>query len=265
MRLNHPDSYINWLKTTPIFSNSELDNLPLYCIIIHDSLILEHLTILGYDVRNHRVYKIGATDPIEFYLVRDSEGFEFILMTGLPGAGGISTQVAELSSIGCKYFVHIGTCGIMGDFINEKQMIIANGSKKDQAATLLSNDDLEISKPSLQLKNLFQSFLEMNKLKYQQATGVTIPIFYFQPTAFIEPLIKSEKYNYIEMEQASFFATCELSNVHGISLVAGSDKYYFKDNELKHKYIEMDQNEAKSKYLSLIIDFFKNENVPNNV
>lgn len=265
MRLNHPDSYIDWLKTTPIFSNSELDHLPIYCIIIHDSLIIEHLTLLGYNVRNYRTYKIGATDPIEFLLIRDSDGFEFLLMTGLPGAGGISTQVAELASIGCKYFVHIGTCGIMGDSIDERLIIISEGSKKDQAAKLLSNDAYENSLPSSKLKDFFQLFLKEKNVRFQIATGVTIPIFYFQPVELIEPIVKSNKYCYVEMEQAPFFATCELSKVHGISLVVGSDKYYFENNELKHRYIEMDQNEAKNTFLFLVLEFFKSDNISWNI
>jgi len=258
MRINHPDGYIKWLKSNPIYRNGELDNLPSDCIIIHDSLIVEHLTLLGYNLRNYNVFKIGATDPIEFFLVREhNTNFEFIIMNGLPGGGGISTQISEMSSLGCSNFIHIGTCGLFGNKIKEGTVIVSNGSLKDESARLLSSDDLEISKPDQAFKNEFEKYLKANQIDFKSGIGVTTPIFYHQPEKFIKPLLKSNKYDFIEMEQAPFFETCKIGNVKGISVVTGSDRYEIKADSINHQYYDLDQNKGKNDILRYCIDFLK--------
>ncbi|MEK6153896.1 hypothetical protein WIW50_11575 [Flavobacteriaceae bacterium 3-367] len=258
MRVNHPKGYINWLKTTPIFKKGELENLPKFCIVLHDSLIIEHLTLLGYTLRNYINIKIGATDPIEFYVLRESQTpFEFILMNGLPGSGGISTQVAELSSLGCKYFIHIGTCGLFNEDLDEGKIILSNGSLKDQAATLLSDNNEPISYPDNKFLNDFRMFLEAESIEHQQGLGITIPIFYHQPKKYLLPLIESQKYQFIEMEQSSFFETCKLNKTLGLSLVSGSDRYVLEDGNLNHKYYDLDQNRVKNEILLTCINYFK--------
>ncbi len=258
MRLNNPNSYIDWLKTTPSFRKGELNDLPDYCIVIHDSLIVEHLTTLGYSLRNYRVFKIGATDPIEFLLVRDSNSdFEFILMSGLPGAGGISTQVSELSSLGCKYFVHIGTCGLFNHYLNDTEIIISKGSLKDQGAILLSDDTSKISYPNESFLKNIESYFKRENILFQEGLGVTIPIFYHQPVSFIRTFLEDSIYHFIEMEQAPFFETCILNKVQGISIVVGSDRYTIENGEISHHYIELDQNKVKNKILEVCINYFK--------
>ncbi|WP_420553496.1 hypothetical protein [Tenacibaculum aiptasiae] len=258
MRINKPKGYVDWLKTTPIFKKGELDNLPEYCIIIHDSLILEHLTLLGYSLRNYRIYIIGATDPIHFYLVREvNTEFEFILMNGLPGAGGICTQVGELSALGCKKFFHIGTCGLFNENLSAGKIILSKGSLKDQAAHLLSENNDSISKPNSNFRNDFKDFLLNQEIKFQEGLGVTIPIFYNQPSNFLIPLIKEKTYHFIEMEQAAFFESCKVNGVIGLSLVTGSDRYTLKNENLKHEYYDLDQNLIKNKILKTCINYFK--------
>lgn len=258
MRLNNPNGYIDWLKTNPIFKNGELDNLPNFCIILHDSLIIEHLTLLGYNLRNYRIFKIGATDPIDFFVVKENNNnFEFILMNGLPGGGGISTQVAEMSSIGCSFFIHIGTCGLFDTEIKEGTIIVSNGSLKDQAGQLLSESINKISEPSISFKNDFIKYLRKIDKNYQIGTGVTIPIFYHQPVDFIKPLIISNEYDFVEMEQSPFFETCKLNKSKGISLVVGSDRYSIKNDEIDHKYYDLDQNVIKNELVELGINYFK--------
>ncbi len=258
MRLNNPSSYINWLKTTPAFRKGELNDLPNFCIIIHDSLILEHLTTLGYSLRNYRIFKIGATDPIEFLLVRDNNtNFEFILMNGLPGGGGISTQVSELSALGCKYFVHIGTCGLFNNHLNDTEIIISKGSFKDQGAILLSNNSSQVSYPSQEFLESIENYLIQHKISFQEGVGVTIPIFYHQPESFIREFLENNTYQFIEMEQATFFETCIINKVQGVSIVVGSDRYTIEDGQILHEYIELDQNKVKNEILEICIDFFR--------
>ncbi|HPE56188.1 MAG TPA: hypothetical protein PK904_07310 [Bacteroidales bacterium] len=260
MRINKPEGYIDWLKTTPIFKKGELDDLPNYCIIIHDSLILEHLTLLGYNLRDYRNYKIGATDPIDFYLVREiSSDFEFILMNGLPGAGGICTQVGELSALGCKYFFHIGTCGLFNDDLLAGKIILSEGSLKDQAAKLLSESNTLISKPNVDFREDFKNYLQNENIEFQEGLGVTIPIFYNQPENFLTPLMQERTYNFIEMEQAPFFESCKINGSVGLSLVTGSDRYTISNGKLKHEYYDLDQNQVKNEMLNICINYFKSK------
>jgi len=258
MRINHPKGYIDWLKTTPVFQKGELENLPIFCIVLHDSLIIEHLTLLGYTLRNYKNIKIGVTDPIEFLVLRESNSsFEFILMNGLPGSGGISTQVAELSALGCKYFIHIGTCGLFNEELIQGKIILSKGSLKDQAAILLSNCEEPISLPDHKFLKDFQMFMEKESIEYQLGHGITIPIFYHQPEEYLLPLIESQKFQFIEMEQAPFFETCKLNKTFGLSLVTGSDRYVLKEGQISHKYYDLDQNKVKNDILLICINYFK--------
>lgn len=257
-RYNDPDSYIDWLKTTPVFRHGELDSLPLFCVILHDSLILEHLTFLGYNFRNYKLNKIGATDPIEFYIVYENNSdFSFIIMNGLPGAGGISTQVCEMSALGCKYFFHIGTCGLIGDVPNKDDIIISEGSFKDQAAQMLSSTVSEISVPNSDFLNQFLNYLNSKSQKHRNVLGVTIPIFYFQPEDFLIKFIENPKYQYIEMEGSSFFESCNISGTKGISIVFGSDFYSLENGKIKHEFLDIDSDNLKRVALQRTLEFIK--------
>jgi purine-nucleoside phosphorylase len=257
-RFNDPKSYIDWLKTTPAFKHGELDNLPLSCVILHDSLILEHLNSLGYNFRNYKLNKIGATDPIEFYIVYEGKSdFSFIIMSGLPGSGGISTQVCEMAALGCKYFFHIGTCGLIGDIPDKDEIIVSQGSYKDQAAEMLGSSSDKVSMPDKKYLNTFINFLNSTKIKFKAGLGVTIPIFYFQPEDFLRKFITDTSYQFIEMEEASFFESCNIMGANGVSVVFGSDFYSIKNGEITHEFLDIDSDNLKRQSLKICINFFR--------
>jgi len=267
-RLNHPKEYINWLKQQPIFSRGELENLPQIAIIIHDSLIVEHLALLGYGPREYFEYKIGSTDPISFFKVRDADkNFEFILMGGLPGIGGITTQISELAALGIKYAVHIGTCGLVGESVEDGTFILSKGSYCGDGSNLLSDTNERTSYPNQKLFNRIDDFLKGNNTSLSYGYGFTTPIFYNQPEQMIKDILlgttnfNSEKIGFVEMEQGSFFNSCKLLGVQGISLVTGSDRYVLDSGSVKQIYYDHDVNETKVNILKSVINMFsKKEN-----
>jgi len=262
-RLNHPKEYISWLKKQPIFSNGELDNLPKVVFIIHDSLIIEHLALLGYGPREYFEYKIGSTDPISFFKVRDSQKkFEFLLMGGLPGIGGITTQMSELAALGVKYAVHIGTCGLVGQLVNEGTIILSSGSYCGDGSNLLSGNNSFTAKPNIELYDQALKYFNDKEIKTSIGYGFTTPIFYNQPERMIRDILdgntnfEGKKIGFVEMEQGGFFNTCNLLNVQSISLVTGSDRYVIESGKVNQIYYDHDVNETKLNILSSVIDMF---------
>jgi uridine phosphorylase len=233
-RVNDPADYIAYLKTQRRFKDCTLDNLPRDAIILHDARVEEHLVRLGYSEADYRLIETGTTDPNALFVVYGrGEHPDFIVDRGLPGAGGIATQAAELGALGVKRMVHIGTCGLVGDEVKAGEIVIAKASYKDGGAVMLSEpvkgeiDPLAHSDAALTYA--LADALKKGGVGHHEAVGYTIPVFYFQPLALIHDLITGEAYpegpkvGYFEMEEASFFETCRLMGLQGASLVVGAD------------------------------------------
>jgi hypothetical protein len=115
-RVNNPQDYIAYLKTQPRFKGCGLNGLPHYAVILHDARVEEHLVKLGYSGSDCRQIGTGTTDPHLLYLVRGRGGDpDSIINCGLSGAGGVATQAVELSALGVRKMVHVGTCGLARD------------------------------------------------------------------------------------------------------------------------------------------------------
>jgi Phosphorylase superfamily len=91
-----PRDYVDYLKREK-FTHGELDHLPPGAIILHHDDVEGYLKALGYS--KWEKLQTGETDPNVMYVVREN-GKEFIVNRGLPGAGGITTQAAELAALG---------------------------------------------------------------------------------------------------------------------------------------------------------------------
>jgi len=241
-----PQDYIAYLKSNT-FTHGELDNLPRCAVILHYADMDKFLGLLGYQPTEWTEIATGTTDPNLLYVVRPKSGNSFIVNRGLPGAGGIATQAAELGALGVKSIVHVGTCGFLGESLHAESLVISAGSYKDGAAVLLSDyvdgRVLRIAMPDGLLVQRLRTTLGREGLPFQDAVGYTIPIFYFQPSSLIRHLIKgrleSNKLRpaYVEMEEAPFFETCHRMNIRGASIVVGSDRYTLANGELKHDWL----------------------------
>ncbi|MBS3121456.1 hypothetical protein J4434_01050 [Candidatus Woesearchaeota archaeon] len=262
-----PKGYIDWLKES-VFTHGELDNLPKCGIILHDAKVEQHLQKLGFNASQYKIIETGSTDPNLIYIVRKNFGKDFILNRGLPGAGGVATQAAELYALGVEHIIHIGTCGLIGEKQKEGTPIISSGSYKDAAALILSApeqnayDNTLIARPSEELTKKISETFNIEHRIYSLAIGFTMPIYYFQPTAVIEELINGEFYSYkprpsyVEMEAASLFMTAKLMGKHAASLVIGSDRYILSEGKLKHEFYDVDSDTAKSQLIEAALKTF---------
>lgn len=226
-----PGDYVAYLKREK-FTHGELDHLPTGAIILHHDDVEGYLKALGYS--KWEKLQTGETDPNVMYIVREPGKKEFIVNRGLPGAGGITTQAAELAAMGVKEIVHIGTAGLVGTELPDRAIVASIGSIKDGAAVLLSDDPrAAISYPNADLL----ARICAQDASMEGATGYTSPIFYLQPSGIIKELIRDKRASYVEMEGAPLFEMAKRLNVAAASIVVGSDRYTLDaKGELKHDY-----------------------------
>jgi uridine phosphorylase len=267
-RVNDPAEYVTFLKGEPRFKGCSLDALPKHAIILHDAEAPEHIVRLGYTVEEFRFIETGTTDPNVMWLLFKKNGHpDFLLNRGLPGAGGIATQAAELGALGVQNFVHIGTCGLVGEQVRSGDLVLSRGSFKDAGAVMLSSGNSDsvdpVAHPSSEFVAVIEKQLSQFGFPHSFAIGYTIPIFYFQPAQLIIELITGEAFpggpsiGYFEMEEASFFQTCRLMGTRATSMVVGSDRYILKDGTLTHNFEDdVDQDAAKLKMLQTAIAAF---------
>jgi len=268
-RVNQPAEYIAFLKTEARFKGCGLDDLPKHAVLLHDAEAQEQIVRLGYAVEDYRFVETGTTDPNVFWVIHGKSGDpDFVLNRGLPGAGGVATQAAELGALGIGSMVHIGTCGLVGDTVETGSVVVSHGSFKDAGATMLSPNAADcsdpVARPDSDLTAVIEAKCTVAGLPHNVATGYTIPIYYFQPAGLIYDLITGEAFpagppvGYFEMEQASFFQTCMLMGKRAASMVIGSDRYRLVDGTLTHVFEnDVDQDAAKLAMIRAALAAFK--------
>lgn len=247
--VNIPSDYINWLKQQPQFQGGKLDNLPTGAIVLHNVDVRKMLIGLGYRDAEIEEISTGHTDPNVLFVVRPTSGQGFIVNRGMPGAGGISTQIAELGALGVKNAIHIGTCGLLGPQPPYASLIISSGSYKDGAAFLLASNSAEaaeqIAYSDVGLSSRIEEQLTKSGISHTRSLGFTSPIYYFQKVGLLKALLgfrfDSEKTpTFVEMEQASLFATARLSNVRAASIVVGSDRAIIIGDTVQQQFFDGD-------------------------
>src|ERR1700730_13561497 len=178
-RLIDPQEYISYIRTLPRFKHIDIHDITKFGVVLHDARVEDYLIRLGFIADDWYELQTGTTDPNLLYVVRKkSFGLDFVLNRGLPGAGGITTQVAELFALGVRYVTHIGTCGLLGTRLPLGKPIVSNGCYKDAASVMLSvggDTNRRLAPVDRDLKTAIGSGTSLT------ATGYTIPIFYFQP------------------------------------------------------------------------------------
>jgi uridine phosphorylase len=266
-RDNLPQDYIAYLRTLTRFKHGELDGLPPFAVILHDAKVDEHLVRLGFFEDDYNELRTGTTDPNLLYVVRKPGfGCDFMLNRGMPGAGGIATQAAELCALGARWIVHIGTCGLLSTRLPEGLPILAEAAYADGAAVMLS-DPTEgrverLAHPDPELGALLLA--ELANAKVASGIGYTIPIFYLQPPGLIRALVDGSAFpegphaGYCEMEQASLFKMCNLMGAHAASLVVGSDRYLIDpQGKLNHQFFDVDSDNVKSQAFAATLAAFR--------
>jgi purine-nucleoside phosphorylase/uncharacterized protein (DUF3820 family) len=247
--VNSPADYIAWLKRQPQFRDGRLDHLPDRAIILHHVDVRGMLNGLGYGDREIEEIQTGHTDPNVLFVVRPKNGPPFIVNRGLPGAGGVSTQAAELGALGVRYVVHIGTAGLLGSRLPYGSLIVAEGSYKDGAAFLLASSAAEaaqqIAPADPMLTGLLDRQLAAAHVPHVQALGFTSPVYYFQKVGLLKALLgfpfdRGKAPGFVEMEEAPFFVTARLGNMKAASIVVGSDRAVPTADTLRQDFFDGD-------------------------
>ncbi|MFA5806162.1 MAG: hypothetical protein WC879_16115 [Melioribacteraceae bacterium] len=266
LRLIEPYSYIDHLKKTR-FKNHELDSLPIFGIILHDTQLDDYFSFLEIKPNEVKKIQLGQVNPNYLYIIhKEKFGVKFIINPGLPGAGGIATQAAVLGALGIKYIVHIGTCGLFGKQLNDSSLIVSQGAYNDGGAMLLDQENSwprkTLSYPDSFFNNLLIKTANENNISIQKSYGITIPIFFFQPIGFVKYALEENNFDkneapyYIEMEGAPLFATGKLMKTKVASIVAGTDRYIIQNDSIKHSFVSYDADRAKMSAVILSIKTF---------
>jgi purine-nucleoside phosphorylase len=246
--VNAPGDYIGWLKQQPQFQG-KLDNLPDRAIVLHHVGVRKMLNGLGYADTEIEEIPIGHTDPNVLFVVRPKAGRGFIVNRGMPGAGGVSTQTAELGGLGVKQVIHIGTAGLLGAQLPYATLIVSSGSYKDGAAFLLSSSAEEaaeqVAYPDAELSDAIERQLARAQVAHAHALGFTSPVYYFQKVGLLKTLLgfrfdPNKAPGFVEMEQASFFVTSRLGHMRSASIVVGSDRAVPAGDGLKQEFFDGD-------------------------
>ena len=259
---NSAKGFIQFLRSK-VYKNGELDNFPEVAVILYDARPESILLAMGYQSDQDWVdMDIGFSAPNRMLLVNKIKQWPgFVLNVGLPGAAGVSIQTSELAALGVKKIIHIGTAGLLGDRASDSVILLGESAYKDAAAVMLStpaNKNVsKLAKPNSSLVNGIQT---IGKDRIKPATGYTIPIFYNQPSKLLDRLITVGKFNngplidYMEMEQAPFYQTCQLAEVACVSLVISSDRTHVKNGKIAIEYFNHDLKARKIEALSIALE-----------
>lgn len=257
-----PADFISYLRQQPRFKTIDLSSIPRHAIILHDASPEEQLDRLGIDPESYVAIQTGSTDPNVLYVVRSEQHGDFVLNRGLPGAGGITTQAAELFALGVLAITHVGTCGLIGKRIPGGKPIISAGAYKDAAGVMLSIDPSErLARPDPNLGTVLRNGFAAAGIAVESAIGYTSPIYYFQPAGLVRALAAQQGTNhveYVEMEAGSLFAVASLMKRAAASVVIGVDRYTPTTNGLgKHQYLNVDDRKVKHEALVGILSAYR--------
>jgi purine-nucleoside phosphorylase len=246
-RLNTPSDEIRWLKRNQL-THGELDDFPEVAIVLHRVDIERYLKELGFD-GYYKSFSYGFTDAVLVFVVRKPGVTPFAVARGLPGAGGITTEAAELHAMGINTIIHVGTAGLLSPGIPYGQLIVSDGSYKDGAAFLLENEPKEqISRPDQSLTEKIVETVNKDNVRHIRAIGFTMPIYYFQPGSMLRTLLGvtgPDKPMFIEMEEASLFALARLAGFRAASIVVASDRLESHDGRLSQEFWEGDLDQLE--------------------
>lgn len=231
VNLESPFSYIKYVKGRPE-TKCNLNDIPENGIILYYANTVEMLNLVGISPAEYESCEIGTTTPSQLFIVRPKEGKPFVVNRGLPGAGGVATQVAELGALGVRNVVHVGTAGLLGMDLADNIVILSGGSYKDAASYLMPGGSAKnsLAFPDTELNQRLRDAFVKNGPEYADAVGYTIPIIYYQPRNLIEALILGKEPlngpvpKYLEMEEAPFFTSAAIAKVKAASVVVPSDR-----------------------------------------
>jgi len=259
-----PQDFIEYLRQQSRFKSLDLAHIPKYAVILHDAYPEERLARIGVAPSEWVELEMGSTDPNLLYVVRSkSLGINFILNRGLPGAGGITTQAAELFALGVEYVTHIGTCGLFRDRIAGGVPIISSGCIMDAGGVMLSKSHpSRFARPDSRLHGALRAAFVKAKTSTIEAVGYTIPVYYYQPSGLMEILathsVLGHTIEYVEMEGGALYELAAMAKGRAASVVIGVDRYRVSSSGIgKHQYLNVDEPRAKEQSLRHVLEAYK--------
>lgn len=179
-----------------------------------------------------KFFDIGAQEIAykrEYRTYLGKIGKENVLVVST-GIGGASTSICvdELAQLGVKYFIRVGTCGAIQDYINVGDVIITSGAVRIDG---VSNHYAPIEYPAVAHHTVVSVLIEAaEKLKIKYYVGITASSATFYPgqerydgySKYIirefqkskEELKKLNVLNY-EMESATLLTMCSVFRLYG--------------------------------------------------
>jgi uridine phosphorylase len=259
-----PQDSIQFLRQQSRFKTLDLAHIPKYAVILHDAYPEERLARIGVAPSEWVELQTGDTDPNLLYVVRSKRlGIDFILNRGLPGAGGITTQAAELFALGVEYVTHIGTCGLFRERIAGGVPIISSGCIVDAGGFMLSKSHpSRFARPDSRLLGALRSAFVRSRTPAIEAVGYTIPIYYYQPSGLMEILatrnVLGHTIEYVEMEGGALYELAAMAKGRAASVVIGVDRYRVSSSGIgKHQYLNVDEVGAKERSLRHVLEAYK--------
>ncbi|WP_044564215.1 hypothetical protein, partial [Azospirillum sp. B4] len=166
--------------------------------------------------------------PTDLWVVRKEGARPFVVARGLPGAGGITTQVAELQAMGVRRVIHVGTAGLLSPDVPYGQIIVSDGSYRDGGGFLLAPDaKQQVARPDAAFTAQVRAVASASGVPSARGVGYTMPLYYFQPGSILRDLLAiqgPDKPTFVEMEEGSFFTLATLMGLKAASVVVGSDR-----------------------------------------
>jgi len=183
-RVNSPDDESDWLKKKTLH-DGELDDFP-EAAIVPASVDVGKIS-QGAWLRCF--YKSGfpTASPIRPDLSRSKPGtVPFAVARGLPGAGGITTQVAEATRHGRESIIHVGTCGLLSPDVPYGQVIRLRRFLPRRRAFLLTRMRRPRSPDRRRADGSKSPSRRPNEsCRWRTRSAFTMPIYYFQPGSIL--------------------------------------------------------------------------------
>ena len=131
----------------------------------------------------------------------------------------------------------------MGDGGDDEHVIVSRAAHKDGAAVMLS-DPADAGQLAIPNFDLTRRLGEALGPAGEPRVGYTIPIYYFQPERLMVDLIAGDRFagparpTYLEMEEASVFATATRMHAAAASLTVPADRYAVVHGRLTHDFLD---------------------------
>jgi len=266
-----PEDYITYILKEK--GNEEIrKEIPETCLIVYSETFYRR--VKGYQ----KVVDIGSRKPTEIYLIKRDEGKNFGIVCPQYGDGMASATLAELTALGFRNFLSLGTTGHptnranlevkVGDILLVNDALIYEGASHhhlplpDLLRYYAFARTLPAQRPHPKAREILQDILKQRELAFKEGTVATTGAFYMESPLFIEEALRRNVIA-LDMETTALFSRAEYHNRTKQADITIATILYFSDivqlnetsGEWNVQFLSGDVTEAESKILPVVIDF----------